>query len=157
MQYDQRIIDLFQDFCAHHEAVYNFSPLTAQIYTYIMFNNNREGVTFDELIDRLHASKSSVSTSLNLLISNHQIEYFTKIEERKRFFRLNSQHITNRLELIRTILVKEHNLITQLKDLVGEGVIKTNNCQVKMSLYVDHLEKSEQHLSNTINKLNSTN
>jgi len=157
MQYDQRLVDLFQDFCAHHEVVYNFSPLTAQIYTYIMFNNNRDGVTFDELVERLNASKSSVSTSLNLLISNNQIEHFNKIDERKRFFRLNSNFITTRLELIKNMLDRESTLTLKLKGYVEEGLVNTNNCQAKMKLYIEHLENSKIQLTNTIEKLKSTN
>ncbi len=157
MKEDQRLVDLFQDFCAHHEMVYNFSPLTAQIYTYILFNNNRGGVTFDELVERLHASKSSVSTSLNLLISNNQIEHFTKIEERKRFFRLNPNFIINRLEIIKNVLIKECSLTLKLKDLVDEGVVNTINCQKKMDIYIDHLKKSEQNIAKTIDNLNSIN
>lgn len=157
MQYDQRLVDLFQDFCAHHEVVYHFSPLTAQIYTYIMFNNNRDGVTFDELVERLSASKSSVSTSLNLLISNNQIEHFNKIDERKRFFRLNSNFITTRLELIKNMLDRESALTLKLRGYVEEELINTSNCQVKMKLYIDHLENSKIQLTNTIEKLKSTN
>lgn len=157
MQYDQKLVDLFQDFCAHHEVVYHFSPLTAQIYTYIMFNNNRDGVTFEELIERLSASKSAVSTSLNLLISNNQIEHFNKIDERKRFFRLNANFITTRLELIKTMLDREQVLTLKLKTYAEEGLINSNNCQAKMKLYIDHLENSKIQLTNTIEKLKSTN
>lgn len=157
MQYEQRLVDLFQDFCAHHEVVYHFSPLTAQIYTYIMFNNNRDGVTFDELVERLNASKSSVSTSLNLLISNNQIEHFNKIDERKRFFRLNPNFITTRLELIKNMLDREQALTLKLRGFVDEGILKSSNCTVKMKLYIEHLENSKIQLIKTIEKLKSTN
>lgn len=157
MQYDQDLVDLFQDFCAHHELVYQLSPLTAQIYTYIMFNNNRDGVTFDELVERLNASKSSVSTSLNLLISNNQIEHFNKIDERKRFFRLNPNYMTLRLQIIRDVLEREHALSLRLVKFVDEGTLKANNCNKKMELYIDHLEKGKNHMTETIEKLKSTN
>lgn len=157
MQYDQDLVDLFQDFCAHHELVYHLSPLTAQIYTYIMFNNNRDGVTFDELVERLNASKSSVSTSLNLLISNNQIEHFNKIDERKRFFRLNPNYMTLRLQIIRDVLEREHALSLRLIKFVDEGTLKANNCNKKMELYIDHLEKGKNHIAETIEKLKSTN
>ncbi|MEK6450962.1 MULTISPECIES: GbsR/MarR family transcriptional regulator [unclassified Myroides] len=157
MQYDQRLVDLFQDYCAHHELVYHFSPLTAQIYTYIMFNNNRDGVTFDELVEKLNASKSSVSTSLNLLISNNQIEHFNKIDERKRFFRLNPNYITIRLQLIKDLLDREQILSLKIKNYLEEGMINSNNCQGKMNLYIEHLEESISQLTKTIEKLKSTN
>ncbi|MDM1497303.1 GbsR/MarR family transcriptional regulator [Myroides odoratimimus] len=157
MQYDQNLVDLFQDYCAHHELVHHFSPLTAQIYTYIMFNNNRDSVTFDELVERLNASKSSVSTSLNLLISNNQIEHFNKIDERKRYFRLNPNYMTLRLQIIRDVLEREHALCLKMLKFVDEGVLKTDNCNNKVELYIDHLAKSKSHLADTIEKLKSTN
>ncbi|WP_267740673.1 GbsR/MarR family transcriptional regulator [Myroides injenensis] len=156
-QQNTELVDLFQDYCAHHELVYHFSPLTAQIYTYIMFNNNRDGVTFDELIEKLNASKSSVSTSLNLLISNNQIEHFNKIDERKRFFRLNPNFMTIRLQLIKDVLEREYHLITRMKSFLKSGEINANNCEAKMHLYLEHLQKSKNQLGETIEKLKSTN
>ncbi|MFD0700583.1 transcriptional regulator [Myroides pelagicus] len=156
-KYNPALIDLFQDYCAHHELVYHFSPLTAQIYTYIMFNNNRDGVTFDELVEKLSASKSSVSTSLNLLISNNQIEHFNKIDERKRFFRLNSNFLTIRLQLIRDLLEREYNLNLRMEDFLESGELNAQNCEQKMKLYLDHLYKSKNQLTDTIEKLKSTN
>ncbi len=153
----KEMIDLFQDFCAHHETVYNFSPLTAQIYTYIMFNNNKDGVTFEELVEKLHASKSSVSTSLNLLISLNKIEHFNKIDERKRFFRLTPNYIINRLELIKNLLQKEYSLTLRLKSLDGCKIVGTSNFEEKSQVYIEHLEKSSKQLTETIHKLKSIN
>lgn len=157
MQHNEELVDLFQDYCAHHEAVYHFSPLTAQIYTYIMFNNNRDGVTFDELVERLHASKSSVSTSLNLLISNNQIEHFNKMDERKRFFRLNPNFIIIRLQLIRDMLDREQALSQKMQNFLKNGEINANNCQTKMDIYISHLSTSKEQLRETIEQLKSTN
>jgi DNA-binding transcriptional regulator GbsR (MarR family) len=157
MQHNEELVDLFQDYCAHHEAVYHFSPLTAQIYTYIMFNNNRDGVTFDEIVERLHASKSSVSTSLNLLISNNQIEHFNKIDERKRFFRLNPNFIIIRLQLIRDMLDREQALSQKMQNFLKNGEINASNCQTKMDIYINHLSTSKEQLKETIEQLKSTN
>ncbi|AJH16473.1 transcriptional regulator [Myroides profundi] len=122
-----------------------------------MFNNNRDGVTFDELVEKLNASKSSVSTSLNLLISNNQIEHFNKIDERKRYFRLNPNYMTLRLQIIRDVLEREHALCLKMRKFVEEGILKTDNCNNKVELYIEHLSKSKNHLADTIEKLKSTN
>ncbi|MHC5309042.1 GbsR/MarR family transcriptional regulator [Myroides sp. LJL116] len=150
------VIQLFQDYCAHHEQVHRLSPLTAQIYTYITFVNNKDGVTFDELVENLQTSKSSVSTSLNLLLSNNLVEQFNKINERKRFFRLNSNYITERLTFIRDILIREKELNTKLKSCQDRGLLNTQSCTTT-DLYLDHLEKSKNHLTETIKKIKSTN
>lgn len=154
---DPEVVQLFQDYCAHHEIVHRFSPLTAQIYTYITFVNNKDGVTFDELVENLHTSKSSVSTSLNLLLSNNLVEQFNKINERKRFFRLNDNYITERLILIRDIISKEKELTIKLKNCQKKGLLNTQSSLSTADLYIEHLEKSKIHLTETIEKLKSTN
>ena len=156
MKYDQELVEFFQDYCAHHEAVYNFSPLTAQIYTYIMFNNNSDGVTFDEIVEKLNASKSSVSTSLNLLISNSQIEHFNKIDERKRYFKLNPDYLTIRLELIKDKLDREKTLNTRMVGYLNAGKLKSNNCEGKMMFFSEHLDSSIDNLATIIQKLKNS-
>lgn len=155
--HSQELIELFQDYCAHHEAVYQFSPLTSQIYTFITFRNERSGVTFEEIVDTLKTSKSSVSTSLNLLISQNLIEHYNKINERKRYFRLNPNFMTERLEQIRDIIEKEHDLRLKTKALMEKGELQMYNCSGKMDLFINHLEISKEQITKTINKLKSSN
>ncbi|MHC5201920.1 GbsR/MarR family transcriptional regulator [Myroides sp. LJL119] len=154
---DPEILQLFQDYCSHYELVYRFSPLTAQVYTYITFVNNKDGVTFDELVEKLNTSKSSVSTSIHLLLSSNLIEQFNKIDERKRFFRLNQDYVTKRLTMIRDILIKEKELGTKLRNLQDRGLVNTQCCKATNDLYLEHLEKSKIQLTQTIEKLKSTN
>lgn len=156
-EYSQELVDLFQDYTAHHEMVYHLSPLTAQIYTFILFRDARNGVTFDEIVEILKSSKSSVSTSLNLLLSQNLIEHFNKINERKRYFRVNPNFVTERLEKIREVLVKEHILTTKMKQLAEKGVIEVNNCHDKIDVFIKHLDISEKHLLKTIENLKNTN
>lgn len=153
MQYDQGLVELFQDYCTHYEQVFHISPLTAQIYTYIIFNGHRDGITFDEIVEKLNASKSSVSSSLNLLISNNQIEHFNRIDERKRFFRLNPNFMMMRLEMIRNFLDKEQGLTSKLKQYMDSKKLEPFSCLHKMDIYIEHLEKSKTQLTETIEKL----
>ncbi|MBQ1885046.1 MAG: MarR family transcriptional regulator, partial [Bacteroidales bacterium] len=44
--------------------------------------------TFEEIVDRLKISKSSVSTTLNHLMESDKIEYITYPGDRKRYFRI---------------------------------------------------------------------
>ena len=152
-KYSQELIELFQDFCAHHEKLYGFPPLTAQIYTYILFKSSKGGVTFDEIIERLNASKSSVSTILNFLLSNGKIEQFNKIDERKRFFRLNPHFITNHLDLVKEILIREENLTSRLKDLALKNEIEINAPMEKLDYYIAYLTQTKTSISTVIEKL----
>ncbi len=48
-----------------------------------------DGITFDEIVAFLNASKSSISTSLKFLQHTKHITYFTKPGDRKRYFKLS--------------------------------------------------------------------
>jgi DNA-binding transcriptional regulator GbsR (MarR family) len=49
---------------------------------------DRPELTFDEITDCLHISKSATSNAINLLLQTEQIEYVTYSGDRKRYFRL---------------------------------------------------------------------
>lgn len=157
MKHEKELIEFFQDYCAHHETMYNYSPLTAKIYTYLMLSSDREGITFDEIVEKLNASKSSVSSSLNTLVNNAHVEHFNKIDERKRYFRVNPDYLTIRLNTIRDILAKEKNLAYRLQEYKATKTTESKPCQMKMGIYIEHLEKATHELTNTIEKLKNSN
>jgi len=49
---------------------------------------DKEEFTFEEIVDELKISKSSVSTTINHLIETDKIEYITYPGDRKRYFRI---------------------------------------------------------------------
>src|SRR5690606_24666877 len=51
-----------------------------------------------ELLEKLEASKSSVSTNLQLLQSTGKITYFTKTGDRKRYFKIAPDQMLVRLD-----------------------------------------------------------
>ena len=62
-------------------------PALARIIGLLLVVDSAEA-TFDEIVESLFLSKSSVSSALALLQSQNKIEYTTKPGERKRYFRL---------------------------------------------------------------------
>lgn len=157
MKYENDLIDFFQDYCSHHESMYNYSPLTAKIYTFLMLTNSHDGITFDEIVEKLNASKSSVSSSLNTLVNNTHVEHFNKIDERKRYFRVNPDYLTIRMNTIRDILEKEKKLTYRLQEYKEHKSPEPAHCKMKMGIYLEHLEKATAELSNTIEKLKNSN
>lgn len=157
MEYEQDLVDFFQDYCAHHEALYNYTPLTSKLYTFLLFSGLRDGVAFDEMVEKLNASKSSVSTSLNILLNNNQIEQFNKIDERKRYFRINPKYLTNRLFTIKESIEKELSLTCRLLDFNQKKKLNVLNCESRINIYIEHLEKSSEEISQTIEKLKNSN
>ena len=100
-------IELINDFSNYFEEVYKFPPLTSKIYSYLILDISKEGTTFDELVEVFNASKSSVSNSLNFLSQLDYVEHFTKIDTRKRFYRVASGSIMVRLKRFSNILQQE--------------------------------------------------
>lgn len=88
---------LIENFGQHIESEGNLSPLAARILAHLVIHN-RKGVTFDEMVDLLKASKSSVCTNLNILMHRGRITYYTQTGDRKRYFTLSSDVITERME-----------------------------------------------------------
>ena len=70
------------------EKKHQLAPLAARIISTLVLNG-KQGVTFDQFVNDLQASKSSISTHLDHLQSSRKIQYFTKPGDRKRYFVIN--------------------------------------------------------------------
>jgi hypothetical protein len=71
--------------------------------------------TFNEIQEYLQASKSSISTSLQFLLNQGLIGYFTQPGDRKRYFRLN---VENWLEMMRKELCHFGVVSRMMRDCV---------------------------------------
>lgn len=151
---DEKKLELLRDFSSYFESAYNFPPLTSKIYTYLLIEIEREGVNFDELVEVFNASKSSVSNSLNFLTQINYIEYFSKIDCRKRLYRVAPENMLIRLQKISMILEQEKQLTEKFKSYALD--LKTNPTDLsiqKCDIYTDHLESAVKQLNKTIKKL----
>ncbi len=70
------------------EKKHQIAPIAARIISTLILTG-KHGVTFDELVKDLNASKSTVSTHLDHLQHSRKIQYFTKPGDRKRYFIIN--------------------------------------------------------------------
>jgi DNA-binding transcriptional regulator GbsR (MarR family) len=145
---------LIKDYSSHFENTYQFPPLTSKIYAYLLVTYNQEGVTFDELVEIFNASKSSISTSLNFLTQIKYVEYHTKINNRKRFYRVSNTSTLKRLEKIHSVLSEEKHLTEELKYyLEKNSTTKDDLNLIKSDIYINHLENAILQLAKTIKKL----
>jgi DNA-binding transcriptional regulator GbsR (MarR family) len=103
---------LVEELGIHFESNDNMPPLASRIVVYLILNGAK-GTTFEELVDKLEASKSSISTNLQLLQSKDRINYFTKCGDRKRYFKLSPNYAMSRME--ERILIWEKEKSTHLK------------------------------------------
>ena len=93
--------ELIELFGIHFERLYNISPLGGRILATLVIDGCKSGLTFDTLVEKMQASKSSVSTNLNLLLKTGRIEYFTVAGDRKKYFKAAplSQRLKNYLTI----------------------------------------------------------
>lgn len=93
----------------------NLSPLASRIYSLLILSSY-DGLSFETIVNSMQASKSSVSSNLNVLLQLHYVEYYTKSGDRKRYFRTSQFYIKNTLEQQMHIINKELNIVKKVND-----------------------------------------
>ena len=129
---------------------FNLPPLAAKIYAYLIFDFEREGLTFDDLVEIFSASKSSISTSLNLLLSNNLLQEINKLEKRKRYFAINEDFVKIRFNEILDRLKEEIKIIDALENF---NINKSEAMMKRSEIHKNMLEKSIHNIENSLNKL----
>ncbi len=125
---------LVEELGVHFECADNLAPLASRIFVYLILNG-AEGASFEELTEKLEASKSSISTNLQLLQSNKRITYYTKCGDRKRYFKISPSHFISRLDEKIELWTKElgnHQKIYNYKKKLLQ--LKNSNDENNLSL-----------------------
>ena len=141
----QKLIDFYGD-------LFNLSPLSAKIYAYFIFDFEKNGLTFDDLVETFCASKSSVSSSVNFLLNANLIKTINKIDERKRYFIINEDFVKIRFEEIVNRMKREIKILDQLNDHREQEKENINQSE-RYKIYKSLLEKNIENIENTLNKL----
>ena len=144
--------ELIEMFGIHFEHQYNIAPLAASILGVLIVDGCKSGLTFEELVVKMKASKSSISTNLNLLQKMKLIDYFTLTGDRKKYFKAAplSQRLKNYLNLIDN----EKILIEKVIDFREKNSsCKQENINLQNSYaYKEHILKVEELLISSIDK-----
>ncbi len=106
---------LVERFGLFMEKQENLSPIGGRIFA-TLFMNKEKGVTFDDLVHFLSASKSTISTNLQNLTKSNMIVYHTKPGDRKKYYTLSPSGFLARIEEKITDYKTEHTLVTQILD-----------------------------------------
>ena len=61
----EELIELFGN---HFESVYHLPPLCSRILGLLIVEACKAGLTFEQIVEKVGASKSTVSTNLNFLL-----------------------------------------------------------------------------------------
>lgn len=146
---------LFCSFSAFLEKTYKFPPLTAKLQAYMVLESTEEGFTFEELLEVFNVSKSSLSNSINYLLSMKHIEYINKINSRKRYFRLNFNYLIEKLDFLYDMISQDIVFTDRIKEhkMLNNSLSKNIENRV-IDIYLDHLNQTKSLLGETIEKIN---
>ena len=142
--------EIFRDMVKFYGDVLHLPPLAAKIYSYLIFDFDRKGVSFDEVVEIFSASKSAVSSNLNLLLNLNIITDFNKIDERKRFFVMNEKYMKIRFDEIIEKMESELSILNKLKDFrntTDEVALR------KFTVYSNLFEKNISNIKETLDQL----
>lgn len=142
--------EIFSEMVNFYGDVFHIPPLAAKIYAYLIFDFERKGVCFDKFVDVFSASKSSVSSNLNLLLNLNIINDFNKIDERKRFFVMNENFMKIRFEEIIEKMERELSILHNLKDFRNTS---DESALGKFEIYTRLFNKNITNIKETLPQL----
>ena len=144
--------EIYQELIDFYGGIFSLPPLSAKIYAYLIFDFDKKGHTFDDLVETFCASKSSISASINFLLNAELIKSLNKIDERKRYFLINESFINIRFEEIVMRMKREIKILDQLSEFRRTQVNNTEY-EKRYSLYKSLLEKNIANIQETLDKL----
>lgn len=151
MESEKERLELIENFGIHFETFYHIPPLGARILATLIVEC-KEGITFEALVEKMNASKSTVSTNLNLLQKLGKITYFTRPGDRKKYFK--PAPFSERLASYLRIVAFEKDMIDRMRryrERTASGELQ--KCDLEnIKAYKDHILEVEQLLMRTIAK-----
>lgn len=124
------------------------APIAARIFATLLINKEN-GSTFDELVNFIGASKSTVSTNLKTLQKNEIITYHTKPGDRKKYFTLNPVGFLTRINESIKMYRTEQKLLIQVREYKKLA----NEVSNDKKYTIDHDMPYLDFLTNTISLL----
>lgn len=143
---------IYQELIDFYGTLFNLPPLSAKVYAFLIFDFEKKGFAFDDLVDTFCASKSSISSSINFLLSNNLIKTINKIDERKRYFVINDDFVKIRFEEIANRMKQEIKILDQLNKFKTEQ-LADGNLSERYYIYKSLLEKNIDNIEDTLQKL----
>ena len=144
--------EIYQELIDFYGGIFSLPPLSAKIYAYLIFDFDKKGHTFDDLVETFCASKSSVSSSVNFLLNANLIKTINKIDERKRYFIINNDFVKIRFEEIANRMKREIKILDQLNKFKTEQ-LADGNLSERYYIYKSLLEKNIDNIEDTLQKL----
>ncbi|WP_432672452.1 GbsR/MarR family transcriptional regulator [Flavobacterium sp. SM2513] len=145
-------LELIEMFGVFFESTHHLPPLASRILGNLILDGCKSGLTFEDLVVRMSASKSTVSTSLNLLLKTEMITYYTLTGDRKKYFKPSP--FSNRLQTYLKMIDLEKVLIEKMMSYREKTVsCPEERCNLEnMQEYKKHVLTVESLLENTMQR-----
>ncbi len=128
-----------------------FQPVAGRIIG-ILTVMDKEMYTFDELVEELKVSKSSVSNALKVLELSDAIEYITLTGDRKRYFRLRKRDKFSLIDEHKNILSTSRDYLKEVLELKAdkqsENSVFIGNLIDMLDFYLDRFEDLKKEYNN---------
>ena len=130
---------------------FGLTPMQGRILAYFMIADKPEA-SFADLVAFFNASKSSISTSLNFLLSVKLVDYRTYSSERKKYFYLTDRFFTvyfsqvlNNVRQLKELCYKALSIRSSEYPETGEKLLRWIECANIFDVNIPGLlEKTEQ-------------
>lgn len=144
--------ELIEMFGIHFERFHNLPPLASRIFATLILDCCNKGMTFEDMVEQMGASKSSVSTNLNLLLKVGKITYYTLPQDRKKYFKPSqfSERFSNYMKMIEFEKIILDKMLSYREKTAACTAEKGDLEKVKV--YKEHILQMEELLMQTINK-----
>lgn len=145
--------EMAEELGLHLEKRHGLSPLASRTYA-IMVLSNDKGFAFEELVEILQASKSSVSTNLTLLVQLNYVEYYTKPGDRKRYYRGTGNYLFHIMNDAFHQVEKELHLVKRINNFNKENnPEKFYEQQSVGNIFQEYLESQNDNLQQALQKM----
>ncbi|MBM1104968.1 transcriptional regulator [Aurantibacter crassamenti] len=144
--------NLIEELGIHIENEYSLPPLAARIFANLVITEEI-GLTFEDCLIKRGASKSSISTALNLLQQIGFINYTTKSGDRKRYFKVaeKDSFFLNKLNQSLKKIENECEIIKKISDYNQKfNSEKHEENKKKKQIYLNCLEETREVYRKTI-------
>lgn len=145
--------DLYRDIVHFYQANSNMSLLESKVYAYLLMDFERRGVCFDEFLNLFKCSKSSLSATLRSLLDSNKIEFYNKIDSRKRYFRLNDEFLQTRIRELLKLLQEEGRMVSAIMDDQQKNEVKNQRTVTNIKIYARHLNNSIENTSSLLDSI----
>ncbi len=122
------------------------APVAARILSTLILTG-KKGMTFEELVENLSASKSTISTHLNNLQQVDRVMYFTKSGDRKKYFIMNPNATIHTLNKMIENWERERDLhveIIDYKKQINANLDEADSSRFELGFHEEYLNFFDQ-------------